>query len=119
MATHALAFVYGGADVGGALAADPRVRTVHLTGSEATFNALVWGGPPPAAAGGGGAAAPRAERRLAKPVTAELGCVTPVIVAPGAWSPSDLEYYAAEARAAGRSRVLNSSRCSSPPSAVR
>ena len=57
MATHALAFVYGGADVGGALAADPRVRTVHLTGSEATFNALVWGGPPPAAAGGGGAAA--------------------------------------------------------------
>ncbi len=33
---------------------------------------------------------------LAKRVDAELGCVTPYIVVPGAWTPADIEYYADE-----------------------
>ncbi len=31
---------------------------------------------------------------LNKPVDAELGCVTPYIVVPGAWTDADLEYHA-------------------------
>lgn len=31
---------------------------------------------------------------LDKPVTGELGCVTPYIVTPGQWSRADLEYHA-------------------------
>jgi hypothetical protein len=31
---------------------------------------------------------------VAKPVTSELGCVTPVLVVPGRWSPGDLAYQA-------------------------
>ena len=31
---------------------------------------------------------------LNKPVTGELGCTTPYVVVPGAWSRSDLEYHA-------------------------
>jgi acyl-CoA reductase-like NAD-dependent aldehyde dehydrogenase len=33
---------------------------------------------------------------VTKPVTAELGCVTPYIVVPGRWSQRDLDYYAEE-----------------------
>ena len=33
---------------------------------------------------------------LAKRVDAELGCVTPYIVVPGAWTEADMEYYADE-----------------------
>lgn len=36
------------------------------------------------------------EPPLRKPVDAELGCVTPYIVVPGAWTPADIEYYADE-----------------------
>ncbi len=31
---------------------------------------------------------------LSKPVTGELGCTTPYIIVPGAWSRGDLEYHA-------------------------
>jgi len=81
-----LALAIGGADVGARLAADPRVDTVHLTGSASTYDALVWG---PGASKTG---APK----LAKRVTGELGCVTPIIITPGPWSQSDLDYVAAE-----------------------
>lgn len=33
---------------------------------------------------------------LQKPIAAELGCVTPIIVVPGVWSNADLHYYAQE-----------------------
>lgn len=33
---------------------------------------------------------------LRKRVDAELGCVTPYIIVPGAWTPADLDYYADE-----------------------
>ncbi len=35
--------VYGGGDVGKHLVEHKRVRSIHLTGSAATFDAIVWG----------------------------------------------------------------------------
>lgn len=79
-----LSFVYGGGEEGKYLCNNPAVDSIHLTGSEATYNAIVWG------PGGPKQGQPPQRRR----VTAELGCVTPYIVCPGQWSPSDLEYHA-------------------------
>ncbi len=78
-------FVAGGADVGQYLAHHPGVDRVHLTGSAATYNALVWGSEPDATANRA-AGTPV----LTKPFTAELGGVNPVIVVPGRWSRSDV-----------------------------
>jgi acyl-CoA reductase-like NAD-dependent aldehyde dehydrogenase len=36
------------------------------------------------------------EPPLKKPVGAELGCVTPYIITPGAWTEADIAYYADE-----------------------
>lgn len=69
----ALRVLYGGAEEGAALCADRRVSSIHLTGSDKTYEAV---------ASGPGAG---------KPITAELGCVSPVIVVPGPWTESDLE----------------------------
>lgn len=85
-----LAIVYGGAEVGGHLAQHPQVDTLHVTGSDRTYDAIVWGADPEEqkrrkAAG---------ERKNTRPFTAELGCVTPVLVVPGAWSDAELEYQA-------------------------
>ena len=80
-----LAIVEGGPQVGAHLAHHPDVDRVHLTGSAATYDALVWGTDPDAehrrASG---------QRLLTKPFTAELGGVNPLIVAPGRWTRHDL-----------------------------
>ena len=84
-----LRFVYGGPAVGAALIEHDDVDTVHLTGSERTFNAIVWGV--------GEEAAERRERkepRVTKPMTAELGNVSPVVVVPGRWSGSAIRHQA-------------------------
>ena len=78
-----LEFLYGGAAVGAALCAHPAAAAVHLTGSAATHDAIVWQGRPK-----------EAEPPLATPCSAELGCVTPYIIVPGPWSDADLEYHA-------------------------
>lgn len=81
--------VSGGAELGGALAQHPGISAVHLTGSEATHDAVVWGTGPE------GAAARSADiPRLAKPITSELGGVCPVIVVPGRWSRADIRFQA-------------------------
>jgi acyl-CoA reductase-like NAD-dependent aldehyde dehydrogenase len=85
-----LAIVYGGADVGAHLASHPEVDTLHVTGSDRTYDAIVWGSSPDE----------QKQRKAAntpintRPFTAELGCVTPCIVVPGEWSESDLMYQA-------------------------
>jgi len=85
-----LAVVDGGAATGAALVGHPDVDAVHLTGSAATFDAVVWGV----------GAAERARRKaagvplLTKEVTAELGCVTPALVVPGRWRRRDLRNWA-------------------------
>ncbi len=76
-----LRLAYGGAAVGAYLSNHPQVDAVHLTGSDKTYDAVVFG---PGAAG----AARKAARQplLDKPVTAELGGVNPLIVIPGPWT---------------------------------
>lgn len=85
-----LRVVYGGADVGARAADHARVDTLHVTGSDRTYDAIVWGATPEE----------RAERKAKKepknprPFSAELGCVTPVLVVPGPWSASDIAFQA-------------------------
>jgi hypothetical protein len=85
-----LAICYGGADVGAYCAEHPQVDTLHVTGSDKTYDAIVWGKTPEE----------RADRKARKepvntrPFSAELGCVTPVIVVPGPWSENDIRYQA-------------------------
>ena len=67
---------------------------MHITGAAHTFDAIVWG-----PATGEGAAddrtAPRRDRpKLKKPITAELGGVSPIIIVPGAWTEADLRFQA-------------------------
>jgi len=83
----ALRVVYGGLTTGKLLTAHPVVSCVHMTGSDATYDAVVWGG----AAKGPGRTPP-----YRKPVSAELGCVTPMLLVPGRWSTADLDAKAAE-----------------------
>lgn len=84
-----LRVVYGGATEGAYLCRHPGVDEVHITGSDKTFDAIVFGTGPEGA-----------ERKAAnqpvldKRITGELGNVSPVIVVPGPWSASDLAYQA-------------------------
>jgi acyl-CoA reductase-like NAD-dependent aldehyde dehydrogenase len=84
-----LRFVYGGADVGGYLAHHPKVDSVHMTGSAATYDAIVWGTDAEAATR-------KANNTpiLNKPISAELGGISPVIVVPGDWSDADIRFQA-------------------------
>ncbi|MGW6560244.1 aldehyde dehydrogenase family protein [Streptomyces hydrogenans] len=82
-------FVDGGAEEGARLIAHEGVDTLHVTGSERTHDAIVWGT--------GEAAADR--RRddtplVTKPFTSELGGVSPCIVTPGPWSAADFRHQA-------------------------
>ncbi|HEX8806305.1 MAG TPA: aldehyde dehydrogenase family protein, partial [Candidatus Aquilonibacter sp.] len=70
-----LRFAYGGADVGRILTTHPLVDEIHITGSDRTFNAIVADG-------------------ANKPITAELGNVSPTIVVPGPWTDADFRFQA-------------------------
>jgi hypothetical protein len=81
--------VTGGVQVGEYLVHHPGVDDVHITGSQATYDAVVFG------SGEEGARRKAAgELRLDKPVSAELGNVSPVIVVPGRWSRRQVRYQA-------------------------
>jgi acyl-CoA reductase-like NAD-dependent aldehyde dehydrogenase len=80
---------YGGADVGEYLVMHPEVDSVHVTGSEQTHDAIVFG---PGQEGADRKA--RNEPRIRKEITSELGNVSPVIVAPGEWSRRQMWYQA-------------------------
>lgn len=84
-----LRIVYGTSDIGASLIEHELVDTVHLTGSRATHDAIVWGT-------GDESERRRAngEPRLEKPVTSELGGVSPIIVVPGPWTAADFKYQA-------------------------
>lgn len=84
-----LRIVYGGAPEGAYLCNHDGVEEIHITGSDKTFDAIVFG------------TGPEGELRKAenkplspKRVTGELGNVSPIIVIPGPWSPGDLAYQA-------------------------
>ena len=86
-----LRIVRGGGDVGAYLTGHKRLIHVHITGSAATFDAIAWGPRD--------SATTKRRRRedrplLKKPITAELGGVSPIIVVPGEWTEADLRFHA-------------------------
>jgi hypothetical protein len=85
-----LHLVYGGASEGEYLCRHEGVDEIHITGSDRTHDAIVFGT-------GEEGARRKAERQplFAKRITSELGNVTPVIVVPGTWSQGDLAFHAA------------------------
>lgn len=86
-----LAIVTGGAEVGGHASQHEKIGALHVTGSDRTYDAIVWG------SGGKDEQSRRkasGERVNSRPFSAELGCVTPVIVVPGPWSASDIVFQA-------------------------
>lgn len=81
--------VYGGAAEGEYMCLHPQVEEIHLTGSDKTHDAIVYG------TGEEGAARKAEDRpRLDKPISCELGNVSPVIIVPGPWSAGDLAFQA-------------------------
>jgi aldehyde dehydrogenase (NAD(P)+) len=89
VAAGMLRIVQGGAAEGSYLAHHDAIEYVHITGSAATHDAIVWGVGPQRAANKR-AATPL----LTKPITSELGGVSPIIVVPGKWTKRDLHYQA-------------------------
>jgi acyl-CoA reductase-like NAD-dependent aldehyde dehydrogenase len=82
-----LRIVYGGAAVGQHLAEHPDVDELHMTGSDKTYDAIVFG------TGEEGERRKREDDpRNTRPFTAELGNVTPIIVVPGPWSDRDVAF---------------------------
>lgn len=81
--------VTGGGEVGSFLCHHPSVDEVHITGSSRTHDLIVWGS-------GEEAASRRAAGTplLNKPITSELGNVSPMIIVPGTWSTADLRFQA-------------------------
>ncbi|GAA3710740.1 aldehyde dehydrogenase family protein [Gordonia hankookensis] len=84
-----LRIINGEGDVGEYITGHPDVGHVHITGSASTHDAIVWG------------RGTEGERRrathaplMSKPITSELGGVSPIIVVPGKWSDADLAYQA-------------------------
>ncbi len=84
-----LAIAHGGAVEGAYLCNHPDIDEIHITGSDKTFDAIVFG------TGMEGATRKAANTPLlSKRITGELGNVSPVIVVPGPWSASDITYQA-------------------------
>ncbi|GCE05898.1 aldehyde dehydrogenase family protein [Dictyobacter aurantiacus] len=81
-----LRIVHGGAEEGSYLCQHASIDEIHITGSDKTFDAIVFG---PGAEG----AARKAARQplVTKRVTGELGNVSPVIVVPGPWNERDMD----------------------------
>jgi len=84
-----LEIVYGGAEVGRYLTNHPLVETLHITGSDRTHDAIIWGSPDDQDQN-------KADGRpqCSKPISSELGCVTPLIIVPGEWSAKEMDYQA-------------------------
>lgn len=85
-----LRIVYGGAAVGKYLVEHDGVDDVHITGSDRTHDLIVWG-----------PEGPERDRRMAaneplldKPITSELGNVSPVAIVPYTYSDDQLWFQA-------------------------
>ena len=90
VARRCLRVVYGGAAEGAYLCNHPQVDEIHITGSDKTHDAIVFG----AGADGKRNKAARTPI-LTKRITSELGNVSPIIVVPGPWTAADLEFHGA------------------------
>jgi len=81
--------VAGDARAGAYLCNHPGVDSIHVTGSEQTYAAIVRGRAVPVAT-----RRPDAAQPPAKLVTAELGNISPVVVAPARYARHELDYQA-------------------------
>lgn len=87
IAADLLRMVRGDGSVGKAIVEHPNIDSLHLTGSHLTHELIVWGADP----------TERARRQqqhqplVTKPVTSELGNVTPWIVVPGHFTARQLD----------------------------
>ena len=84
-----LRIVTGGAQVGEYLTHHQSVDDLHVTGSDKTHDAIVFG------------VGPEGERRKAanepivtKPISCELGNVSPVVIVPGTWTAKEIDFQA-------------------------
>ena len=89
-----LRIVVGGADEGQYLIHHDGVTHVHITGSAASHNAIVFGAGVDGSARRALVEQGSAQPLLSKPITSELGGVSPIIIVPGLWSKADLRYQA-------------------------
>lgn len=91
-----LTIVTGGADVGKQLIESPETSTIHITGSQQTHDAIVWGNTPEQIA------ERKRENRplLSKPITSELGNVSPWMIVPGKYTSRQLKLQAINIAAA-------------------
>ncbi|EKQ68290.1 NAD-dependent aldehyde dehydrogenase [Leptolyngbyaceae cyanobacterium JSC-12] len=85
-----LEIVYGGVEVGQYLCQHTAIDTIHITGSHHTHDAIVWGRTPTEQQERKAASNPA----ITKPITSELGCVTPILVVPGKWSEAEMQFQA-------------------------
>lgn len=84
-----LRLAYGGGDVGAYLCQHEHIEEIHITGSDKTHDAIVYG------VGEEGAARKKRDEPIHnKRITSELGNVSPVIIVPGKWSTADLNFHA-------------------------
>lgn len=80
----------GGAEEGDYLCSHPGIDEIHLTGSDRTYEAIMFG------SGEEGQRRKQARQtRTEKRFTCELGNVTPIIVVPGPWNSADVNFHAA------------------------
>lgn len=99
---HYFAVVYGGVEVGRHLVYHRDIDEVHLTGSDKTYDQIVWGP----------AGAEQQERKkrneplLNKTITSELGNISPVIVVPGPYSEKEIAF---QAEAVAAAMTMNAS----------
>lgn len=84
-----LRVVHGETDVGAYLCNHSGIDNIYMVGSDKTFEAIVFGTGPE-----GQERKLRNEPIIDKPVTAELGNISPFILVPGSWSKADLAYHA-------------------------
>ena len=85
----AIEILSGSIELGTTLIEHAGVSAVHMTGSENTHDAIMWG---PGDEGRANKAA--GTPKLTKPMSSELGGVAPAIIVPGKWSKADLEFQA-------------------------
>ncbi len=82
-----LRIVHGDVAVGQYLCTHPLVEEIHITGSGAAHDQIVWG------SGAEGAANKQAKTpKNTRHISSELGAVCPTIVVPGPWSKADLAF---------------------------
>tara|TARA_B100001287_G_scaffold265412_1_gene258279 strand:+ start:391 stop:2037 length:1647 start_codon:yes stop_codon:yes gene_type:complete len=72
------------------MATHPGINHIHLTGSDKTYEDIVYG----RELTGNERSIKTVSKINPKPITSELGNVTPIIIHPGKWSTSDIKYQA-------------------------